>query len=292
MGATGRILSLRVRVVKKMDEQKWILPFIATDSAHFPDGEWKTAVSNDSLHAFTIGKGDERWGWTAVYPIPGLDGIYAIDGFMQPGKRRRGAGSQLLHHLAGVMASGQLSYAIETEECAAAHFFRANNFYVEHEEWGLVHDNKLQRPTHIITKKAPIQTIPTRITAIQQFLRLYDAIFSPHRWYQPFTAAEVEQLLEDEADLLFLMDGGQAIGFAWLRMEDGVGEIEPIGVLAAYQGMGNGRFLLQYALKRLYERGATQVKIGVWRENETAVLLYQSVGFHHRETLTYYALDL
>jgi len=275
-----------------MDEQIWKRPFIAADSAHFPDGEWKTAVFNDSLHAFTIGKGKERWGWTAVYPIPGLDDIYAIDGFVQPDKRRRGAGSQLLHHLAGVMADGQLSYAVETTDCAAAHFFRANNFYIEHEEWELVHDNKLHRITQIITKKEQVQTIPTRIAAIQQFLRLYDAIFAPHRWYQPFTAIEVEQLLEDKADFHFLMEDEQPIGFAWLRMEDGVGEIEPIGIVPAYQGRGNGRLLLQYALNHLYERGATQVKIGVWRENETAVTLYQGVGFRHCETLTYYALDL
>jgi len=275
-----------------MDEQKWIRPFIADDLAHFPDGEWKTAVSHDSLHAFTIGKGDTRWGWSAVSTIPGLDDIYAIDGFVLPDKRRRGAGSQLLHHLAGAMGDGQLSYAVETMDCAAAHFFRANDFYVEHEEWGLVHDDKRQRITPIITRKECIQTAPTRVTATRWFLQLYDAIFASHRWNQPFTADEVEQLLKNKTDLHFLMEGMQPIGFAWLRMEDGVGEIEPIGVLPTYQGMGNGRFLLQTALNHLYEQGATQVKIGVWRENETAVLLYKSVGFHHRETLTYYALDL
>ena len=275
-----------------MDEQNWTRPFIAEDITYFPDGELKTAVCDDSLHAFTIGKGDERWGWTAVFTIPGLDDIYAIDGFVQPDKRRRGAGSKLLHHLAGAMADGQLSYAVETMDCAAAHFFRANDFYVEHEEWGLVHDDKQQRIAQISTKKECIQAAPTRTTAIQWFLQLYDAIFAPHRWNQPFTADEVEHLLEDRADLRFLMEGEQPIGFAWLKLEDGVGEIEPIGILPAYQGKGNGRFLLQTAINQLYERGATQVKIGVWRENETAVLLYKSVGFHHRETLTYYALDL
>lgn len=272
-----------------MNGQKWIRPFIAADSAYFPDGEWKTAVSNDSLHAFTIGRRNEPWGWTAVYTIPGLNNIYAIDGFVQPDKRRRGAGSQLLHHLAGVMADGQLSYAVETVDSIAAHFFRANSFYVEHEEWGLVYDGKLQQ---LGNETAKIQLPPTRTAAIQQFIQLYDAIFAPHRWYQPFTAEEVEQLLADTTDLHFLIEDGQAIGFAWLRMEGDVGEIEPIGVLPTHQGRGNGRFLLQYAISQLQERGAKQVKIGVWRENETAVLLYQSVGFRHRETLTYYALDL
>ena len=275
-----------------MDDQNWIRPFTAADHTHFPNEASQTAVCDDSLHAFTIGKGDERWGWSAVFTIPGLDDIYAIDGFVQPDKRRRGAGSQLLHHLAGAMGDGQLSYAVETTDCAAAHFFRANGFYVEHEEWGLVHNNKQQRITRIITKKANLQVAPTRTTAIQWFLQLYDATFAPHGWNQPFTADEVEHLLEDRADLLFLMEDEQPIGFAWLKLEGGVGEIEPIGVLPAYQGKGNGRFLLQTAIKQLYERGATQVKIGVWCENETAVLLYKSVGFHHRETLTYYALDL
>ena len=275
-----------------MDEQKWIRPFIAEDITHFPDGEWQTAVCHDSLHAFTLGKGDERWGWTAVFTIPGLDDIYAIEGFVQPHKRRRGAGSHLLHHLAGAMGKGQLSYAVETTDSIAAHFFRANKFYVEHEECELVHDNKQQRIARKNTKKVTIQPASSWIAAIQQFLQLYDAIFSPHRWYQPFTMVEMGRLLLDTADILFLMDGEQPIGFAWLRMANGVGEIEPIGILPAYQGMGNGRFLLQYAINTLYERGATQVKIGVWRENETAVLLYKSVGFHHRETLTYYALDL
>ena len=141
-------------------------------------------------------------------------------------------------------------------------------------------------------KKVTIQPASSRLTAIQQFLRLYDAIFSPHRWYQPFTMSEMAQFLLDKADILFLMDGTHPIGFAWLRLSDGVGEIEPIGVLPAYQGMGNGRFLLQTAVNQLYDRGATTVKIGVWRENETAVSLYQRIGFRHHDTITYYALDV
>ncbi len=104
--------------------------------------------------------------------------------------------------------------------------------------------------------------------------------------------AEMDSLLSDKADILFLMHDNQPIGFAWIQLEDGMGQIEPIGILPAYQGEGNGRFLLQTALNQLHKRGAAQVKIGVWRDNETAVSLYQSIGFRHRKTLIYYALDL
>ena len=273
-----------------MDKQTWIRPLTADDRIYFPDEGWQMAASENAPLAFTLGKGEERWGWIAIYAIPGLTGIYDLDGFVQPDKRRRGVGSQLLHHLAKVMGGGQISYAIKEIDSIAARFFRANNFYVEHEEWMFVHDGTRQHPA--AANNRTIRPAAAQTAAVHQFLQLYDDIFSSYRWYQPYRDFEVEFMLTDITKMLFLMQAGQPVGLAWLHLLFDVGEIEPIGILPAYQGRGNGRFLLQTAINHLYDRGAATVKIGVWRENETAVALYKSVGFHHHKTVTYYALDL
>ncbi|MCP4425482.1 MAG: GNAT family N-acetyltransferase, partial [Chloroflexi bacterium] len=131
-----------------------------------------------------------------------------------------------------------------------------------------------------------IQTSPSRTEAMRHFRALYDQSFGPAPWYQPYSADEVDATLENPADILFLFKDDASIGFAWLQKE----AIEPIGIVPGERGRGYGRFLLLAALHKLKQRGAAQAQIGVWRENETAVSLYQSFGFQHQKTLAYLAL--
>jgi mycothiol synthase len=234
-------------------------------------------------------------GYTAVTAVPGLPHVRVLQGFIDPAWQRQGWGSRLLQHLMADLRAFpnlRLSHCTDDTESAAYHFLRHHEFFIEHEEQFLV----LPLPPYPLAPALPhgcrLRTLP-RSQAITQFMHLYDQSFGPHPWYQPYSAAEVAALLYRPQDLLFLYCGDEPIGFAWAKMvEQGVGEIEPVGVLSSWQGRGYGRFLLQSAIHNLASRSADNIHIGTWAENAAALHLYRSLGFQPDYTLTYLAYDL
>jgi ribosomal protein S18 acetylase RimI-like enzyme len=74
--------------------------------------------------------------------------------------------------------------------------------------------------------------------------------------------------------------------------EPDLGEIEPFGLLPAYQGRGLGAAFLTAVIHRLVSRGAKHIRIGAWQRNERAIHLYQQLGFTHINTQTYLAYDI
>lgn len=246
----------------------------------------------------------EGWavGYTAVTIVPGLPHLRVLQGFIAPAWQRQGLGSQLLQHLIqdlklvskewGVETRLQLSYCIDDTESAVFFFLRQHHFFIEHEEQFLV----LPSPPYPLAPALPEACrlqMHSRSQAVSQFIRLYDQSFGPHPWYQPYSHEEVAALLYQPQDLLFLYCEEEPVGFVWVRMrEEGVAEIEPVGVLGQWQGRGYGRFLLQSAIHRLASRGASQIHIGTWAKNIAAIHLYRSLGFQPDYTLTYLAYVL
>ena len=241
-------------------------------------------------------------GYTAVTTVPGLPHVRVLQGFIAPAWQRQGLGSQLLQHLIqdlrlagrkwGLETRLQLSHCVDDTESAVYHFLRHHHFFIEHEEQFLV----LPSPPYPLAPALPhacrLQTL-SRSHAVTQFIRLYDQSFGPHPWYQPYSHGEVAAILYQPQDLLFLYYGEEPIGFVWARMrEEGVAEIEPVGVLAQWQGRGYGRFLLQSAIHTLASHGADHIHIGTWAQNKPALHLYRSLGFQPDYSLTYLAYDL
>ena len=237
---------------------------------------------------------DALVGYMAVAPLPGLTNIYEIDGGIIPDKRRQGLGSRLFQQVIIDLRRLttdpiQLSYCIAEPNSPVAHFLHHHAFFTEHEELLLT----MSDGTLAVSDESVAIRHYLWPDAIRHFLALYEQSFSAHAWYQPFSVDEMEMTLDDPHDILFLQDDDTPIGFAWLRLhENGVGEIEPIGVLPAYQGQGNGRCLLIHAIQTLQKRGARQITLGVWANNQPALHLYQSLGFQHTQTLTYLARNL
>ncbi len=218
--------------------------------------------------------------------VPGLDGVFDLDGGIHPDFRRRGMGNMLwtavLPQLPAISVK-QISHAIIDLDSPATHFLRYHNFFIEHKEWLM----RLPLPAPHSPFPPTLHTF-LRARAIQTFLTLYDQSFGGRPWYQPYHLEEVTKTLADPADMLFLLKTEQPIGFAWLRGE----MIEPVGIVLEEQGQGYGRLLLQAAIHELEKRGVKQAQIGVWRDNETAVRLYQSLGFQRQQTITYLAYNL
>ena len=242
-------------------------------------------------HLWLIEDGGDVVGYTAVHPVPGLDRIYNLEGGILPSYRRRGFGSRLLQHIlheAPNLNIRQLSYCVTDLNSTAAHFLRHYNFFLEHEEWLMNLSLLLPRsPAPLLSCHLQTHPAPSRL-----FCELYDLSFGNMPWYQPYSREEVEGSLKAPEDILFLFKYEQPIGFVWLQGDAQGAAIEPIGIVQGEWGKGYGRFLLLAALHTLKERGAAQARIGVWRSNQAAVHLYQSVGFQHQQTLTYLAYNI
>ena len=233
--------------------------------------------------------------YLTLLPVPGLDGVFELEGGVHPQWQRQGIGSWLWTSIQAQLNHTpihQLSYCVTDMNSPTAHFLQKHGFTVEHEEWELIRPFLTNLPPVTDLPNVRSATFSNRNRAIKTFCTLYDNSFATYPWYQPYTAAEVAATLATSQDILFLRRDDIPIGFAWLHIEDGIGEIEPFGIVDAWQGHGYGRILLTAALHQLAQHGATSAQIGAWHNNAPALHLYQSLGFQHTNTLTYLALTL
>lgn len=263
-------------------------------------GRYLAQLERNDGRIWVVTEGDTIIGYAAVGALPGLPGQVEVEGFIVSVRQRQGIGSQLLVHLLqDLRQTGvrQIFHAVTRLDSPAASFLRHHGFFVEHEEWVMQRRLDHHLPIHNDRSSPPatLQTSPlfSSTAVIHYFCQLYEQSFAGTRWFQPYTPAEVAATLVSPEDILFLWQGEVPIGFAWLRLRGpSTADIEPIGIIKSYQGQGHGRHLLLTALHRLASLGIQEVNLGVWRENETAVRLYQSLGFQHQQTLTYLAYNV
>jgi len=77
-----------------------------------------------------------------------------------------------------------------------------------------------------------------------------------------------------------------AYALLWPDDENGVGELEPVGVRDEFRRRGLGTAVCLFALRRWHEEGGRRAI--VYCLSESACALYESVGFHRHATLTRY----
>ncbi len=235
-------------------------------------------------------------GYASIRPVPGLQGIYDLQGGIAPQQQRQGLGSlllqQLLIDLVGTEVY-QIAHPVLSLDSPAACFLRCHHFFVEHEEWFMDWDSKMTLPEPTFPAGFQIRSFSNPV-AIATFRRLYEQAFANLPWYQPYeNDAEVAADLADAGDLIFLCDDRIPIGFAWMHwLEPGLGEIEPIGIMPTYQQKGLGPALLSAAMGQLLDQGAKRVRMGVWRDNEKAIRLYGRFGFCYNHSVFYLAYNL
>lgn len=234
-------------------------------------------------------------GYASINPVPGLNHIGELAGFIHPDKRRQGLGTALLQHIIEDLRGStikQISHQLVDQDSPVAAFLAKNQFFVEHEEIILIRENLQALDPVQSTADLKTETY-SREKAISLFCQLSAQSFAGLPWDQPYSEAEVEAMLHRPEDMLFLLWRDQVIGFIWLYLEeDNLGVIEPLGILPGYQGKGFGRFLLISGLHELARRGVNRAQIGAWKENEVAIHLYESLGFSYRQTVTYLAYNL
>ncbi len=248
-----------------------------------------------------------HWGWTAWHPqqpetavgwatahrLPGLPRLVEAKGYVNPANRRQGVGTALLNAARQTLQNSDITeLSCQADPASeAAQFLRHHHFELEHEEWEMVLPNLHHLPP-IPRCRAKVVTLP-RPKAMTTFQALYEAAFAGLPWYQPFTLAEIAFGLPHSEAMRFLRVGDELVGFVWVqRQAQHAVQLEPVGIAKGWQGKGYGRYLLLTVLHQLARQQMQQVTLGVWRSNETAVRLYQTLGFQHTHTTTYYACHL
>lgn len=107
--------------------------------------------------------------------------------------------------------------------------------------------------------------------------------FAFHAEQGSVTRTDLEQLEREpwfEADdFLMLWQDDSLIGYCWLKVEDGIGELYVVGVAPDRQGEGFGRALVLAGLERLGRRDIRTAALYVEADNTPALRLYKSVGF-------------
>lgn len=96
-----------------------------------------------------------------------------------------------------------------------------------------------------------------------------------------------------DLDLVAVAPDGRLVAFCvgWLDASAGqapVGQIEPLGVLEVFRGLGLGHAILSETLRRLEQQGARTVYVETDRDRDAALAVYQAVGFQaEREVLVF-----
>lgn len=233
-------------------------------------------------------------GYAILNPLPGLAGVYDLNGGIIPNGRGKGLGTVLLDGVRAAAAQSgahRLSARVDDLEDETARFLLRRGFFVEHEECLLQLDSFDNLPPPPPSPPGDLVNYP-RQRAIREFCRVYDESFHNTPWSQPYSEDEVEDALGEAEDMMFMEVGGRAIGVAWQQIiSNGRGQLEPLGIVPAYRGRGYGRRLLLATLHSLHRR-VFAVEIGTWRSNTIALNLYKSLGFSEVQNWYYLACDL
>lgn len=253
-------------------------------------------LPGDGGQAVVLSQGKRLLGYAAAQPLPGLDRHLELALFIAPAGRRRGHGQFLLQALLAQLRQTDarlVSCSVPALNSPAGLFLQRQQFFLEHEEWQMVRD-LADLPAVQVPAGYSLTSYP-RHQAIAHFRRLYELAFAAEPAYQPYESDhEVDRDLGHSDDLLFLTPHAAApIGFVWTRfVTRALGELEPLGIAAAYQGKGLGRVLLPAGLRHLAERGHQQARLGVWADNARAIRLYRQFGFHHTSSRYFLAYQL
>ncbi len=107
------------------------------------------------------------------------------------------------------------------------------------------------------------------------------------------TLGDPERTILAKGGRVYLADVvGKTVGcVALIPLENGVYELSKMAVAPEMRGRGFGRQLLQHAIDEARQIGATSLFLGSSTKLESAVRLYESVGFRHvpREHLPHLA---
>ncbi len=127
----------------------------------------------------------------------------------------------------------------------------------------------------------------------EPFRALHNAAFHDHFGFSPALQESVAHWYAapdfDARDYEGLFVNGEAVAYAHVSLEDGVGWVHMLGTSPEFQKRGYGRSMLTRAAHQLRQRGAREVRLGVDVQNaHDALSFYERVGFEVAHTILRY----
>lgn len=77
----------------------------------------------------------------------------------------------------------------------------------------------------------------------------------------------------------FIRVDGDIAGYTKLNVDGEIFELERIYILNSYQKYGLGRLLVDHAISAAKLHNCSQIRLGVWENNDNALAFYQQMGF-------------
>lgn len=143
--------------------------------------------------------------------------------------------------------------------------------------------------THSSLANAPIE----KSAAEAKWLQANNEAFDWHPEQGGWTTYRLAQAQKaswyKDADVLFLWDGEEVVGFHWVKQHSAeLQEIYVVGLSAAYRGRGLGDPLVRLGLHHMKAQGAKKVVLYVEADNKPAVAAYEKLGFSVAESHVVY----
>jgi len=247
--------------------------------------------SDGALVQFANGQRELVWEFDSAGRRVGaaLDSPAASEFVVDPDARRLGHGARMLdmltHPARGGAGGAKLFWAHGNHPAARA----------------LAHHHRLEsvrtllqlRLAHLPAAPAQEPGSGTGTTAFtpadaNDWLALNARIFAEHPDQGAITRADLDVSMAepwfDAGDFLLLRDGGELVGYVWLKISGGAseqpsGEFYVVGVAPERQGTGLGGTLMAAGFARLVERGIHSAHLYVEGDKAAALRLYRGLGF-------------
>ncbi|MBX2933971.1 MAG: GNAT family N-acetyltransferase [Ferruginibacter sp.] len=116
----------------------------------------------------------------------------------------------------------------------------------------------------------------SNIISRQQIEYMLDMMYSP--------ASLQKQMEEEGCTFILVYDDKEAVGFAsYNEIKPGTWKLNKIYILPSQQGKGTGRFIINYIVTQVKNKGGSYLQLQVNRYNKAA-LFYEKLGFKIIET--------
>jgi len=94
-----------------------------------------------------------------------------------------------------------------------------------------------------------------------------------------YSSDSLQKQMDDGSQFIFVYDEEEPVGFAaYLKKDPSVFKLDKIYVLPSQQGNGTGRFVIEYIINEIKQKGATALQLQVYRQNK-ARNFYEKLGF-------------
>jgi ribosomal protein S18 acetylase RimI-like enzyme len=94
-----------------------------------------------------------------------------------------------------------------------------------------------------------------------------------------YSESSLKNQMQNGSQFIIVYDESEPVGFAaYFLKESGIYKLDKIYILPSQQGKGTGKFVVDYIINAIREKGATALQLQVKRDNK-ARFFYEKLGF-------------